>query len=56
MDALAAGGRIVTGLDTKGVTHLALGRKTGTSVAFVTLSDIGIPAIPEFAAPKRWVL
>jgi len=56
VDALAAGGRIVTGLDTKGVTHLALGRKTGTSVAFVTLSDIGIPAIPEFAAPKRWVL
>jgi len=54
VDALAANGRIITGLFTKNVTHLALGRKSGTTVAFTTLSDIGIPAIPEFAAPKRW--
>jgi len=54
VDALAAHGRIITGLFNKSVTHLALGRKSGATVAFTTLSDIGIPAIPEFAAPKRW--
>lgn len=53
-DALANGGRIVTGIVNKTVTHLALGRKTGASLTFTTLSDLGIPAIPEFAAPKRW--
>jgi protein-L-isoaspartate(D-aspartate) O-methyltransferase len=54
VDALAADGRIITGLFTKSVSHLALGRKSGASLTFVNLSDIGIPAIPEFAAPKRW--
>jgi protein-L-isoaspartate(D-aspartate) O-methyltransferase len=55
---LAEGGRIVTGLVLRGVTRLATGRKapnlSGGEVALLPLAEIGIPALPEFAAPKRW--
>jgi protein-L-isoaspartate(D-aspartate) O-methyltransferase len=56
--ALAArldeGGRIVTGLVLRGVTRLAAGRKAAGEVALLPLAEIGIPILPEFAAPKRW--
>lgn len=51
---LADGGRIVTGLADRGVTRLASGRKVAGQVALLPLADIGIPVLPEFAAPKRW--
>ncbi len=51
---LAEGGRIVTGLVDRGVTRLASGRKIGGEVALLPLADIGIPVLPEFAAPKGW--
>jgi protein-L-isoaspartate(D-aspartate) O-methyltransferase len=51
---LADGGRIVTGLVERGVTRLATGRKTAGEVALLPLAEIGIPVLPEFAAPQRW--
>jgi len=52
---LAPEGRIVTGLVLRGVTRIAVGRKTGAQdVALLPLAEIGIPVLPEFAAPKRW--
>jgi protein-L-isoaspartate(D-aspartate) O-methyltransferase len=55
---LAEGGRLVTGLVVRGVTRLATGRKAqgaaGGEVALLPLAEIGIPVLPEFAAPKRW--
>ena len=55
---LAEGGRIVAGLVLRGVTRLAVGRKAPNTdrgeVALLPLAEIGIPALPEFAAPKRW--
>jgi protein-L-isoaspartate(D-aspartate) O-methyltransferase len=51
---LAEGGRIVTGLVLRGVTRLAAGRKAAGEIALLPLAEIGIPALPEFAAPKRW--
>jgi protein-L-isoaspartate(D-aspartate) O-methyltransferase len=51
---LAEGGRIVTGLVLRGVTRLAAGRKAAGEVALLPLAEIGIPTLPEFAAPKRW--
>ncbi|MDR2857232.1 MAG: protein-L-isoaspartate O-methyltransferase [Novosphingobium sp.] len=51
---LAEGGRIVTGLVRRGVTRLAAGRKTAGEVTLLPLAEIGIPVLPEFAAPKRW--
>ena len=51
---LAEGGRIVTGLAQGKVTRLAQGRKQDGAVALVPLADVGIPALPEFAAAKRW--
>lgn len=54
VDALAEGGRIVTGLVEKNVTRLALGRKVSGAVSYLPLADLGIPAIAEFAAPKHW--
>lgn len=54
VDALADGGRVVTGLLQRGVTGLASGTKIGGSVKLTPLADIGIPALAEFAAPKSW--
>jgi protein-L-isoaspartate(D-aspartate) O-methyltransferase len=51
---LADGGRLVTGLIVRGVTRLAAGRKAAGEVALLPLAELGIPALPELAAPKRW--
>jgi protein-L-isoaspartate(D-aspartate) O-methyltransferase len=51
---LADNGRLVTGLVARGVTRLAAGRKAGGAVALMPLADLGIPVLPQFAAPKRW--
>ncbi|WP_091147540.1 protein-L-isoaspartate O-methyltransferase [Novosphingobium sp. CF614] len=51
---LAEGGRIVTGLLVRGVTRLATGRKIAGAVSLLPLAELGIPALPEFAAPRRW--
>lgn len=48
------GGRIVTGQVLRGVTRIAAGRKAAGEVALLPLVEIGIPVLPEFAAPKRW--
>ncbi len=57
-DALAAsladGGRLVTGLVERGVTRLATGRKALGEVALLPLAELGIPILPDYAAPKRW--
>jgi len=51
---LAEGGRIVTGLVERGVTRIAAGRKAAGQVALLPVADIGMPILPEFAAPRRW--
>lgn len=51
---LAEGGRIVTGLMVRGVARLAVGCKTAGAVSLLPLAELGIPVLPEFAAPKRW--
>lgn len=51
---LAEGGRIVTGLVVRGVSRLATGCKTSGTVSLLPLAELGIPALPEFATPKRW--
>ncbi len=51
---LAEDGRIIAGLMVRGVSRLAAGRKAAGTVALLPLAEIGIPALPEFAAPKRW--
>lgn len=53
-DRLADQGRLVTGLIQRGITRLATGRKAGGELGLLPLAEMGIPAIPEFAAPKRW--
>jgi protein-L-isoaspartate(D-aspartate) O-methyltransferase len=47
-------GRVITGLVLRGVTRLAAGRKAAGVVALQPLAEIGIPVLPELAAPKRW--
>lgn len=51
---LAPEGRLVTGLMVRGVSRLAVGRKAAGAISLLPLAEIGIPALPEFAAPKRW--
>ena len=51
---LAEGARVVTGTVDDGVTRLAFGVKAAGEVALLPLAEIGIPVLPEFAAPKSW--
>jgi len=51
---LADDGRIVTGMVSRNVTRLAVGRKTGDAIALLPLAEIGMPVLAEFAAPRRW--
>jgi protein-L-isoaspartate(D-aspartate) O-methyltransferase len=51
---LAEGGRVVTGLVVRGVTRLAIGSKAAGVVSLLPLAEMGIPLLPELAAPKRW--
>lgn len=51
---LADDGRIVTGLVHDGITSVAVGRKSGKSVAFIPLAEIGIPRLAAFDKPKGW--
>ncbi len=48
---LADGGRLLTGLVDKGVTRLALGRKSGTGVGLVSFADLEAVRLPGFAPP-----
>jgi len=59
-------GRAVTGVVESGVTRLAVGRRTGgmsgdasgggadAGLALLSLAEIGIPILTEFAKPKAW--
>jgi len=51
---LSPGARIVTGLLTDRLTHLAVGRVVGGAAALLPVAELGIPVLPEFAAPKKW--
>ena len=51
---LADNARVVTGVVANGVSRLAIGRKAAGQVALLPLAELGIPALPEFAAPKEW--
>jgi protein-L-isoaspartate(D-aspartate) O-methyltransferase len=53
-DRLAEGARVVTGLVVRGVTRLAVGRKTKGAVALTSLAEMGIPVLPEFDVRRGW--
>lgn len=53
-ERLSANGRIVTGIVSRGITRLATGRKAAGAVSLLPLAEMGIPALPELAEPKRW--
>lgn len=51
---LAEDGRVVCGVVEAGVTRLAIGRKTADAVTLLPVAELGIPVLPEFAAPRSW--
>lgn len=51
---LADDARVIAGLVSNGITRLAVGRKAAGAVALLPLAEIGIPVLPEFAAPRGW--
>ena len=51
---LSEGGRVVTGINQRGVTRLATGRKVGGTVTLLPLVDLGIPVLAEFAKTQSW--
>lgn len=53
-DAVAAEGRLVTGLLERGVTRLALGRKLGDTLALTVLAEADFAPLAAFAARPQW--
>jgi protein-L-isoaspartate(D-aspartate) O-methyltransferase len=51
---LADGGRLATGLDDRGVTRLALGRKAGTGFGLTDFVDAEAVLLPGFAIPAQF--
>lgn len=51
---LAQNGRVVGGIIRNGVQRLAVGRPAAGSVAMQPIMEMGIPPLPELAAPKAW--
>ncbi len=51
---LAPDGRIVTGTVEDGITRLAVGRVAAGKAALLPVAELGIPELPDFAAPRRW--
>lgn len=51
---LAEGTRVVTGLVERGVTRLAVGRKTGGALGLQALAETGIPRLVSFDREAGW--
>ena len=51
---LGDNGRIVMGTVTRGVTRIAIGRKSGDAIAVQPLAEMGFPILSAFAKPKSW--
>jgi len=51
---LADDGRVVTGLIERGVVRLAIGRKAAGAVGFLTLGEIDLAPLAEFAELRQW--
>ncbi|MEP9402944.1 protein-L-isoaspartate O-methyltransferase [Sphingomonas sp. VNH70] len=54
VDQLAPGGRLVTGLVDRGVTRVALGRRTEGGFGLVDFADLDCVILPGFARPKTF--
>ena len=51
---LEEGGRIVTGLNERGVTRMAVGKKVAGTVSLRSIADIGMPVLHVFDKAKSW--
>ena len=51
---LGEGTRVVTGLVERGVTRLAVGRKTGGTLGLVALAETGVPRLAAFDREAGW--
>lgn len=54
VEQLAPGGRLTTGVVDRGVTRLALGRRTEGGFGLVDFADLGCVELPGFAKPKTF--
>lgn len=51
---LADGARVIGGLQLRGLSRLAVGRKAAGEVVLAPLAEMGIPELPEFTVTKGW--
>ena len=51
---LAPSGRLVTGVVSRGVPRLAIGRPSGADVSLMTLVESQLPRLPAFDRPQSW--
>jgi protein-L-isoaspartate(D-aspartate) O-methyltransferase len=52
IDQLADGGRLATAIDDRGVTRLAIGRRSGKGFGLVAFADAEAAPLPGFSRPK----
>lgn len=55
VDQLADGGRLATGIVERGVTRLAIGRRTGGGFGLVTVIDAEAVTLPGFSPPPAFI-
>lgn len=55
IDQVAVGGRLVTGVIDRGVTRLAVGRRTAGGVGLMDFADVDCVPLPGFSASKQFV-
>jgi protein-L-isoaspartate(D-aspartate) O-methyltransferase len=51
---LADGGRLGTAIVDRGITRLAIGRKSGDAFGTLSVGDAGVPALPGFQRPRAF--
>jgi protein-L-isoaspartate(D-aspartate) O-methyltransferase len=51
---LADGGRLGTAIVDRGITRLAIGRKSGDAFGTLSIGDAGVPALPGFQRPRAF--
>lgn len=54
IDQLADRGRLGAALADRGITRLIIGRKAGQAFGFLSIGDVGVPALPGFSRPKEF--
>jgi protein-L-isoaspartate(D-aspartate) O-methyltransferase len=55
VDQLADGGRLGAAIVDRGITRLVIGRKAGDAFGTLSIGDAGVPSLPGFNRPTKFI-